>query len=171
MSGKSVVYIDGSFFNSKEAKISVFDHAVLYGDGVYDTLRVYSGKALSMTEHLKRLYESADFMSLKIPVNRIELKQILKETYLKSGLTDAFIRIMVTRGAGEMGVDPRNVEKPTLIVIVSERKIKEVRGVKLIVSSIRNRLYPLLQIIKLSGFSFGQNRSNKKRSRRSAISE
>ena len=110
-----IVYIDGTYYQPQYAKISVFDHAVLYGDGVYDTIRVYNGKAFRLKDHLKRLGESAQKMSIYLPKN---LKNIIKETYRKSQMKDAFIRIIITRGIGPMGVNPKDCKSSVIIMVV-----------------------------------------------------
>ena len=109
------VYIDGKYHKDEDAKISVFDHAVLYGDGVYDTIRVYNGKAFRLKDHLKRLKESANRLCIYLPKN---LKNIIKETYKKSQLKDAFIRIIITRGVGPMGVNPTYCKSSVIVMVV-----------------------------------------------------
>jgi len=130
-------------FNANFAgKISVLDHAVLYGDGVYDTFRVYNGKAFKLSEHIERLYESAKFISLNPPVSKTELRTLISQTWNISGLDDGFFRILFTRGVAEMGVDIRNAINQDLIIILVDRPVNN-QGVILITTSrYGSRAYP-----------------------------
>lgn len=115
-----LVYIDGEFVPQEEARVSVFDHGFLYGDGVFEGIRAYNGKVFRLDEHIDRLYDSARVIDLKIPVSREEFKNIILETLRKNNLRDAYIRPIVTRGIGDLGLDPRKCPKPTIIVITIE---------------------------------------------------
>ena len=115
-----LVYLDGEFVPEEEAKVSVFDHGFLYGDGVFEGIRAYNGKVFRLDEHIDRLYDSAKVIDLKIPVTKEEFKNIILETLRKNGLRDAYIRPIVTRGKGDLGLDPRKCPKPTIIVITIE---------------------------------------------------
>ncbi|MBO8182195.1 MAG: branched-chain-amino-acid transaminase [Archaeoglobus sp.] len=115
-----LVYLDGEFVPEEEAKVSVFDHGFLYGDGVFEGIRAYNGKVFRLDEHIDRLYDSAKVIDLKIPVSKDEFKQIILETLRKNKLRDAYIRPIVTRGRGDLGLDPRMCPKPTIIVITIE---------------------------------------------------
>lgn len=117
-----IVWIDGKFYERENAKISVFDHGLLYGDGVFDSFRIYNGLAFRMQDHLVRLWQSANDIGLKIPISQSELTDIVKQTYRNSGLVNAFVRLLITRGVGEMGVDPDTC-KPSIIIMVVEREI------------------------------------------------
>ncbi len=112
------VYIDGKFYPSEEARISVWDHGLLYGDGVFEGIRIYGGRVFKLDEHLKRLYHSARSIALKIPVHIHELKEVTLECCRRNMLKDGYIRLLVTRGRGDLGVDPRKCARSTLIVIV-----------------------------------------------------
>lgn len=115
-----LVYIDGKFFKEKEAKISVFDHGLLYGDGVFEGIRTYNGRIFKLNEHLNRLYNSAKFIMLDIPLTKEELSKTVIETVKVSELRDAYIRLIVTRGVGDLGIDPRKCSKPSIIIIVDK---------------------------------------------------
>lgn len=112
-----LVYIDGRFVPESEAKISVFDHGFLYGDGVFEGIRAYDGKVFRLKEHLDRLYDSARAINLEIPLSKEEFAKVIIETLRKNNLRDAYIRPIVTRGVGDLGLDPRKCKKPTVIVI------------------------------------------------------
>lgn len=112
-----LVYIDGEFVPENEAKISIFDHGFLYGDGVFEGIRAYNGRVFRLKEHIDRLYDSAKAIDLEIPVTKGEFMEIILETLRKNNLRDAYIRPIVTRGVGDLGLDPRKCQKPSIIVI------------------------------------------------------
>lgn len=114
---QALVYINGEFFSSDEAKISVFDHGFLYGDGVFEGIRVYDGLMFRFDEHIDRLYQSAKIIDLEIPLSKDEFKGIILETARRSKIRNGYVRPHVTRGIGKLGLDPRNSEKPSIIVI------------------------------------------------------
>lgn len=111
------IYIDSKFYSTSDAKISVFDHGLMYGDGIYEALRAYDGKIFKIDDHVNRLFSSASGISLKIPTRKEEIKSALYQTIWKNNLPNAYLRLIVTRGQGKMGVDPRNCAKPTIIII------------------------------------------------------
>jgi branched-chain amino acid aminotransferase len=111
------VYIDGKYYPKSEAKVSVFDHGLLYGDGVFEGIRAYDGVVFKLREHINRLYSSAHMLMLSIPMAREELIQKTLETLRKNKLRDAYVRLVVTRGAGDLGVNPKNCPKATIIII------------------------------------------------------
>ena len=113
-----IVWIDGSYYERASAKISVFDHGLLYGDGVFEGVRVYNRRVFRLNQHLDRLYGSAKGAWLEIPVAKPAMRRIVEEAVTKSGLEDAYIRLIVTRGVGDLGLDPRKCAKPTTICIV-----------------------------------------------------
>ncbi|MBM3857476.1 MAG: branched-chain-amino-acid transaminase [Verrucomicrobia bacterium] len=113
------IYIDGKFFSEDEAKISVFDHGLLYGDGVFEGLRFYNGKIFCCDEHLERLYQSARAILLEIPLEIAEIKKALEETIRRNELADGYVRLVVTRGKGSLGLNPSSCDKPTVIIIAS----------------------------------------------------
>lgn len=115
------IYINGQFYEEREkATISVYDHGFLYGDGVFEGLRVYDGLIFKCAEHVKRLYESAKSIFLTIPVSREEITEIVKETVKRSGYRDAYIRLVVSRGVGDLGLDIRKCKVPSIVVIVDK---------------------------------------------------
>jgi len=111
------VYISGQFYDKSEAKISVYDHGLLYGDGVFEGIRSYGGKIFRLRQHLQRLYDSAKAIRLEIPMSQEQLAQAIRETLDLNGLKDAYIRVVVTRGAGSLGLDPRKTSDPQVIII------------------------------------------------------
>ncbi len=112
-----IIYLDGRYVPEEEAKVSVFDHGLLYGDGVFEGIRAYNGKVFRLEAHLERLYDSAKTLDLAVPISREEMTEVIKETLRKNNLKDAYIRPIVTRGKGDLGLDPRKCPKPTVIVI------------------------------------------------------
>ncbi len=117
MNKELLVYIDGEYYPKSQAKISVYDHGLLYGDGVFEGIRAYNGVVFKLKEHIDRLYRSAHAIMLQIPVTKEEMIKIVLETLRKNQLKDAYIRLVVTRGVGDLGLDPRKCQKPTIIVI------------------------------------------------------
>jgi len=111
------VYISGQFYDKAEAKISVYDHGLLYGDGVFEGIRAYGGKIFRLRQHLERLYNSAKAIWLEIPMSREDLARAIRQTLELNGLKDAYIRVVVTRGAGSLGLDPRKTSDPQVIII------------------------------------------------------
>lgn len=118
------IYIDGKFYPKSEAKISVYDHGFLYGDGVFEGIRAYNGVVFKLKEHVDRLYRSAHAITLNIPLTKEEMVQAVVETLRKNKMKDAYIRLVVSRGVGDLGLDPRKCSKPTVIVIADTIKIK-----------------------------------------------
>ncbi len=112
-----LVYFDGEFVPESEARISIFDHGFLYGDGVFEGIRAYNGRVFRLREHVDRLYDSAKAIDLEIPISREEFMEIILETLRKNKLKDAYIRPIVTRGIGDLGLDPRKCGRPSIIVI------------------------------------------------------
>ncbi|MBN2517551.1 MAG: branched-chain-amino-acid transaminase [Candidatus Altiarchaeota archaeon] len=117
MTSEPLVYIDGKFYPKGDAKISVFDHGLLYGDGVFEGIRCYNGVVFRLKQHIDRLYSSAQYINLRIPVSKEEMGKIVCDTIRKNGQKDAYVRLVVTRGFGDLGLDPRKCPKPTTICI------------------------------------------------------
>lgn len=111
------VYIDGEYYEKDQAKISVFDHGLLYGDGVFEGIRSYDGHVFRLGAHVKRLYASAKAIMLNIPVEPKEMHKIVTDTLAANGLADAYIRLLVTRGSGTLGLDPEECPSPSIICI------------------------------------------------------
>jgi branched-chain amino acid aminotransferase len=112
-----IIYIDGAYYPKSQAKVSVYDHGLLYGDGVFEGIRAYNGVVFKLKEHIDRLYRSAHAMMLQIPLAKEEMVQAVLETLRKNNLSNAYIRLVVTRGVGDLGLDPRKCPKPSVIVI------------------------------------------------------
>ena len=117
MNDEPLVYIDGEFYLKSQAKVSVFDHGLLYGDGVFEGIRAYSGSVFKLKEHINRLYQSAHAMMLQVPLTKEQMIEAVLETLRKNKMKDAYIRLVVTRGVGDLGLDPRKCPKATVIVI------------------------------------------------------
>jgi branched-chain amino acid aminotransferase len=114
------VYINGKLFDKNGAKVSVYDHGLLYGDGVFEGIRVYAGKVFRLREHVDRLYESARHIQLEIPLSREKMAEAITSTVKTNGKTNGYIRAVVTRGAGSLGLDPRKTTDPQVIIIVDD---------------------------------------------------
>ena len=138
------IYIDGQYYEKDEAKISVFDHGVLYGDGIFEGIRAYNGRVFRLKEHLRRLAESASAILLNLPMSLKRIEEDLLETVRLNGLKDAYIRLVVTRGVGDLGLDMRKCKKNASLFIIAD-KIELYpdsfydRGLDLITSSIRQK--------------------------------
>lgn len=116
----SYVYLNDKIIPAAEAKISIFDHGFLYGDGIYETLRVYDGVVFLLDEHLERLYRSAMLIGLDIPKDVAGIKAAIYDTLQANNLRNAYVRLTISRGEGEIGLDPALCKKPTFIVIAKE---------------------------------------------------
>ncbi|WP_448523053.1 branched-chain-amino-acid transaminase [Pseudothermotoga sp.] len=113
-----VVYLDGQFLRKEEARISIFDRGVLYGDGVFEGIRAYNNRVFKLKEHIDRLYESAKAILLNIPIDKQEMMNVVLETLRRNNLREAYIRLVVTRGEGtDLSLDPRKCPKPTIFCI------------------------------------------------------
>lgn len=111
------IYIDGKFYGKEDAKISVYDHGLLYGDGVFEGMRSYCGKVFRMDEHLDRLWYSAKAIWLEIPISKEEMAKAVNETLALNGIKDGYIRLVITRGVGTLGLDPTKCARPSVIII------------------------------------------------------
>lgn len=114
------IFLDGSFVDSAEAKISVFDHGVLYGDGIFEGIRLYEGCVFRLEDHLERLEFSAKALMLKLPMSRRELSDAVCETCRQNDLRDGYIRLVVTRGVGNLGLSPSSCPKPSVFIIADK---------------------------------------------------
>lgn len=117
MENELFIYIDGKFYPKPEAKISVYDHGLLYGDGVFEGIRAYNGIVFKLEEHIDRLYRGANSLMIKIPMTKSEMIKAVLETLKKNNLKDSYIRLFVTRGVGDLGIDPRKCPKPTIVIV------------------------------------------------------
>lgn len=114
------IYIDGKYYDKDDAKISVFDHGLLYGDGVFEGIRIYNGKVFKLKEHIARLYDSAKAILLEIPMTREDMEAVVQDAVKVNEKKDGYIRLVVTRGEGSLGLDPSSCKKATMIIIVAD---------------------------------------------------
>jgi branched-chain amino acid aminotransferase len=147
------IYINGELFDKENAKISVYDHGLLYGDGVFEGLRSYSGKVFRLEQHLDRLWNSARAICLTIPIGKEALAKAVNDTLAVNGIQDGYIRLVVTRGAGALGLDPNRTANPQVIIITDHIALypKELyeNGLEIITAStIRNHPQALSARIK-----------------------
>jgi branched-chain amino acid aminotransferase len=114
------VWINGKMYDKADAKVSVYDHGFLYGDGVFEGIRVYSGKVFRLREHIDRLFESARSIWLEIPMTREQMIQAVEDAVRANQKQDGYIRLVISRGAGSLGLDPRKTTDPQVIIIVDD---------------------------------------------------
>lgn len=117
---EQLIYFNGKFVPKQEARTSVYDHGFLYGDGVFEGIRAYNGRVFRLDGHLDRMYDSAKAIDLKVPLSKEEMKKAIIETLKRNGLKDAYIRPIVTRGDGDLGLDPRKCPVPNVFIITQE---------------------------------------------------
>jgi branched-chain amino acid aminotransferase len=117
------IFIDGKLFNEQDAKVSVFDHGLLYGDGVFEGIRAYNGRVFKLKEHIDRLFYSAKAILLEIPMSPAELVTATIETIRANKLRDCYVRLVVTRGVGNLGLNPRSCKKPSIIIIAGKIQV------------------------------------------------
>jgi len=137
------VYINGKLYDKEDAKISVYDHGFLYGDGVFEGIRSYGGKVFRLAEHLDRLWNSAKAIWLQIPLSKPELAKAIEDTLAVNGIEDGYIRVVVSRGCGTLGLDPNKCSHPQVIIITDHISLypEELyqKGLEIVtVSTIRN---------------------------------
>ncbi len=141
MTKELLIYIDGEYYPKSQAKVSVYDHGLLYGDGVFEGIRAYNGSVFKLKEHVARLYESAHSMMLEIPMTQEQMVQAVIDTLRKNEMKDSYIRLVVTRGVGDLGLDPRKCSKPTTIIITDTIKLHDgvakTKGITTLVSWVR----------------------------------
>ncbi|MEW6183012.1 MAG: branched-chain-amino-acid transaminase [Bacillota bacterium] len=114
-----LIYMDGDFVPEEKAAVSVFDHGLLYGDGVFEGIRAYHGRVFKLQAHLNRLYESAKSILLEIPLDRKQMQEVVLESCRRNNIRDGYIRLVVTRGKGDLGLDPNKCSKPTVFCIAA----------------------------------------------------
>lgn len=137
------VYVSGKWVDEEEAKISVFDHGLLYGDGVFEGIRIYNNRIFLLNEHIDRLYDSAKAIALTVPMDKAEMIEVVAQTCRANELADGYIRLVVTRGKGSLGLNPYLCDHPEIIVIAAKiqlypRDLYE-NGLKLVtVGTVRN---------------------------------
>ncbi|MGE5280227.1 MAG: branched-chain-amino-acid transaminase [Deltaproteobacteria bacterium] len=131
-----LIYLDGKLVKKEEARVSVFDHGLLYGDGVFEGIRAYGCLIFKCREHVERLFKSAHVIALKVPLSREAMTQAIVKTLKANKITDGYIRVVVTRGPGDLGLDPRNCAKPTVFIIADKIRLypKEMyeKGLKIV---------------------------------------
>ena len=135
------IYIDGEYYSRDEAKVSVYDHGLLYGDGIFEGIRIYSGSIFKLKEHIRRLYLSARALRLDIPMSEENMVRTVEEAVALNNKEEGYIRIVVTRGKGSLGIDPSSCPAATVIIIVEDIQIypEELyrKGIKIITSGTR----------------------------------
>lgn len=137
------IFIDGKFYSERDAKISVFDHGLLYGDGVFEGIRAYNGRVFKLKEHIDRLFYSAKAILLDLPMTHAQLCKATIETIRANKLKDAYIRLVVTRGIGTLGLNPRSCKNPSVIIIAGKIQVYPAemyaRGMEIVtVPTVRN---------------------------------
>jgi branched-chain amino acid aminotransferase len=140
------IWLDDKLVDESQAVVSVFDHGLLYGDGVFEGIRVYSGRVFELAAHLRRLYESAKVIRLTIPMELSQLAKATEETVAANNITEGYIRLVITRGKGNLGISPVNCEKACVIIIASKIQLypEELyeKGMK-VISAVTVRNHPL----------------------------
>ncbi|MCX8150108.1 MAG: branched-chain-amino-acid transaminase [Candidatus Bathyarchaeota archaeon] len=135
------IYIDGKYYPKSQAKISVYDHGFLYGDGVFEGIRAYNGSVFKLKEHVERLYASAHAMMLNIPITQEQMIAAVVGTLRRNKLKDAYIRLVVTRGVGDLGLDPRKCSIASVIIITDRISLHEgeakIKGITTLISWVR----------------------------------
>jgi branched-chain amino acid aminotransferase len=138
-----IIYVDGKFYSEREARISVLDHGLLYGDGIFEGIRAYNGRVFKLEEHIDRLFYSAKAILLTIPMTRSELTQAVVLTCRRNRIREGYIRLVVTRGVGTLGLNPNRCKKPTVIIIAGKIQLYPAelyqRGMEIVtVPTVRN---------------------------------
>jgi branched-chain amino acid aminotransferase len=168
------IYIDGKFYDKEQAVISVFDHGLLYGDGVFEGIRVYHGKVFKLSDHITRLYASAKAIALTIPLKKREMEKAVLDAVRINRKKNGYIRLVVTRGEGTLGLDPVHCGKPTVIIIVADIQLypEELykKGVKIITASTR-RIPPECLDPRIKSLNYLNNILAKLEARRSGAME
>ncbi len=137
----SVIYLNGEFVPREEARVSVFDHGYLYGDGIFEGIRAYNGRVFRLDEHLDRLYESARSIMLSVPLAKTEMREAVLQTMRRNDLREGYIRLVVSRGRGDLGLDPRKCPTPTVVIIAETIRLYPeeayTRGLRAITTTVR----------------------------------
>ncbi len=135
------IYIDGTYYERENAKISVYDHGLLYGDGIFEGIRIYGGKIFRLREHLQRLYSSAQALALTIPLTMDQMETAVREAVRVNGRTEGYIRLVVTRGVGNLGINPMQCVRASVIIIADDIQLYPeemyAKGIPVITSSVR----------------------------------
>jgi branched-chain amino acid aminotransferase len=155
-----IVWIDGKYFSKEDAKISVFDHGLLYGDGVFEGIRVYNNNTFKLKEHVDRLYRSAKAIMLEIPMTPEEMYRTVRTVVKENGTSDAYLRLVVTRGVGDLGMNPRLCPKATIIIIAGEIQFYPAKcyseGISVMTSSLR-RISPGMYDVRIKSLNYLNN--------------
>jgi branched-chain amino acid aminotransferase len=138
---EALIYIDGEFYKKEDARISVYDHGLLYGDGIFEGIRIYKKKIFRLKEHIERLFQSAKAIRLSIPLDANEMEKVVINTVKLSKKQDGYIRLVITRGVGSLGIDPMKCKKATIIIIVDDIQLYPAeyyqKGIKILTASSR----------------------------------
>ncbi|MCX5778104.1 MAG: branched-chain-amino-acid transaminase [Elusimicrobia bacterium] len=138
------IYLDGKMLEKEDAKISVFDHGLLYGDGVFEGIRAYNGRVFRLREHIDRIYNSARAIDLVVPLSKKDIGIAVLDTLRANKLKDGYIRLVVTRGAGDLGLDPQKCEKATIFIIADKIKLYPeefyTNGLSVVTTSVRRTM-------------------------------
>src|SRR5579859_5097218 len=137
------IFIDGKYYSERDAKVSVFDHGLLYGDGVFEGIRAYNGRVFKLKEHIDRLFYSAHAILLELPMSHAEMCKAVVDTIRANKLKDSYIRLVVTRGVGTLGLNPRSCKQPSVIIIAGKIQVYPAelyaRGMEIVtVPTVRN---------------------------------
>ncbi len=166
------IYVDGAFHGEEEAKVSVFDHGLLYGDGIFEGIRIYNRRVFRLTEHLERLWDSARAICLTIPLTLAEMEAAVLETVRQNGLTDGYIRLVVTRGKGNLGLSPDRCPRASVIIIAATIQLYPAEiyasGMKMVTCATRRTSPAALagrEVAQLPQQHHGQNRGEPRRCR------
>jgi branched-chain amino acid aminotransferase len=154
------IYINGKYYDKEDAKISVYDHGLLYGDGVFEGIRAYGGKVFRHSEHLDRLWDSAKAIALDIPMTKEEMTKAVEDTLAINGIKDGYIRLVVTRGIGTLGLDPNRCGKPQIIIIADSIALYPAeyyqKGLEIITSSVP-RMHPAALSPRIKSLNYLNN--------------
>jgi branched-chain amino acid aminotransferase len=154
------IYINGEYYEKEDAKVSVFDHGFLYGDGVFEGIRIYSGKIFKLKEHLDRLYKSAKALMLEIPLTPDELKKDVEDAVKRNQKENGYIRLVISRGEGDLGVNPFLCKKASVIIIVGDIQLYPEKyyteGISVITSSLR-RVSPDCFDVRIKSLNYLNN--------------
>jgi branched-chain amino acid aminotransferase len=142
------IFIDGKYYNERDAKISVFDHGLLYGDGVFEGIRAYHGRVFKLKEHIDRLFYSAKAILLKIPMSHAQIMRATVEACRKNKIRDGYIRLIVTRGVGTLGLNPNRCKNPSVIIVADKIQLYPrsvyARGMKIVTVATTRNLHSAL---------------------------
>ena len=149
---REIIWINGKIVKRKDAKVSIFDHGFLYGDGLFETMRAYEGRVYRITEHLDRLCSAAKALSMKVPYGKKFLKAKISRLADKLKADNAYVRVAVTRGEGKVGLNPALCKKQNIIVLLYRFKPYPASGINAIISSVRREAMSLLANIKSNNY-------------------